>query len=154
MAQDTNKIAADFLRRQEDDIARDLLAQEFEKLGRDGPARMIRNRTDNSLGAEAALSAIKRIASIAVSGVGRTLARMSAYHAIDTEREYQINRWGEDAQNKQSVAAFLTFMRHWLTRAEQEATKGGPALALESVRKVAALGVACMEINGAPVRRS
>jgi hypothetical protein len=74
----------------------------------------------------------------------------SVLSAIGSERTYQINRWGD---RPKSVAEYLTYMRHWLTRAEQEATKGDTDLAaLESVRKVTTLGFACMEHNGAPIR--
>jgi hypothetical protein len=76
--------------------------------------------------------------------------RKQVYEVIDTERDYQDRRWGPRSN---STAAYLTFMRHWLTRAEQEATKDDdPHRALTSIRKVAALAVACMEEHGAYVR--
>lgn len=70
--------------------------------------------------------------------------------AVRLERAYQDERWGTE---KKSVAAFLTYMRHWLTQAERDATKeSGDHDALNQIRKVTALGVACMEQNGVVTR--
>ena len=70
--------------------------------------------------------------------------------AIDTERDYQKRKWGE---KRHETSAFLCFMQYHMARAIAEAsTKEGDADALEQVRKITALGVACMEQNGAPLR--
>lgn len=70
--------------------------------------------------------------------------------ALRAEREYQDARWG--TQHK-SVGEFLTCMRHWLTQAERDATKEKSAFdALNQIRKVTALGYACMEHNGVITR--
>ena len=78
--------------------------------------------------------------------------RDQVFEAINTERDYQQKRWGDDVQKAQPVAAFLTFMRHYLTLAEREASKVSGEAALEDIRKITALGVACMEAHGAPIR--
>jgi len=85
--------------------------------------------------------------------------RAEVYEAIDSERRYQDMRWNASTtttEGNHNVTEFLVYMRdyveealHYLSRnADPEATK----FALNSVRKVATLGVACMEQNGAPQR--
>jgi hypothetical protein len=76
-------------------------------------------------------------------------ARDAAKHAIDTEREYQ-KKWGEKPHE---VAAFILYMEHHLEKARALASSMSPETpALEEIRKVTALGVACMEQHGAPPR--
>lgn len=86
---------------------------------------------------------------------GRGIARAEVYSAIDTERDYQLVRWGikgEDA--KHSVGDFLTYMDDYLVEAKHRASREeGNSGALEVLRKVVALGVACMEQHGAPKRQ-
>ena len=85
--------------------------------------------------------------------------RAEVYEALDGEREYQESRWNEDtteSDGKHVVAEWVLYMEHYLglartvlsTKPEPEATQE----ALHIVRKIAALGVACMEQNGAPKR--
>jgi len=89
------------------------------------------------------------------------------YDAVEEEREYQDTRWNEDTTPSEGIhetGAFLTFMRLYLQRADElcstiatgsVAPIGHPfegESALDFVRKVTALGVACMEQNGAPKR--
>jgi hypothetical protein len=80
-------------------------------------------------------------------------ARQEVYAALDSEREYQARRWGEHAH---SVTEFLVYMRDYVEEAlhtvTREADPMAAAVALDNVRKVAALGVACMEQHGAPMR--
>jgi hypothetical protein len=80
--------------------------------------------------------------------------RMEAFHAINTERDYQDYRWGEkDALNPPSVATFLAYIQNYVTEGIHQVTKqDNDAHALDTIRKIAALGVACMEYHGAPVR--
>lgn len=85
----------------------------------------------------------------------RGIARSEVYDAIDSERDYQLVRWGikgEDA--KHSVGDFLTYMDDYLNEAKHRASReDGNSGALEVLRKVVALGVACMEQHGAPKRQ-
>lgn len=90
-----------------------------------------------------------------MSYMDRNAEREWAYESIDTERHYQAVRWNEETTEtggKHSVTEFLVFIQdytnealHVLTRnPEPQATEE----ALHIVRKIAALGVACMEQNG------
>jgi hypothetical protein len=85
--------------------------------------------------------------------------RTDVYVAIDSERDYQRRRWGEDHET--AVNSFILYMEHHLQRAREIATTckngnnfdGAPGeSSLDAIRKVTALGVACMEQNGAPRR--
>ncbi len=85
--------------------------------------------------------------------------RAEVYEAIDGERAYQA-KW---AEKPHETAAFLTYMREYLRRAEaltsiwpDGVATAGPFAGetdLDMVRKITALGVACMEQNGAPGRK-
>ena len=77
--------------------------------------------------------------------------RPRVFEAIDSERTYQKLKWGTDEKNP--VASYLTFMRYHMARAEELAsTLHTHEEALHQIRKVTALGVACMEEHGAPLR--
>ena len=97
----------------------------------------------------------------------RSEVRDDVYGAIDGERDYQDKRWTANntpSKGRHETAAFLTYMREYLRRAELLASSfadDGVAppshefmgeSALDFVRKITALGVACMEQNGAPRR--
>lgn len=83
---------------------------------------------------------------------------------VRAERLYQKRRWGVRrtplalgldvfTENDQSVGDFIAFMDHYLTLARAGlATTSGPQTALENLRKVVALGVACFEQHGCPQR--
>lgn len=78
--------------------------------------------------------------------------RDAVIKAIDSERDYQIQRWGGKPND---FGAFLTFIRHNLGRAEMECTVSSDLRkALETLRKITALGVAAMEQHGAPLRNA
>jgi hypothetical protein len=86
--------------------------------------------------------------------------RNEVYAAIDGERDYQDMRWNEqttETAGKHSVEEFVLYMEHYLhesrrllsTQASPKAIHDG----LDFVRKVTAMGVACMEQNGIVPRR-
>jgi len=84
--------------------------------------------------------------------------RLDAMQAIHDERRYQAERWNEHTTStagRHSVTEFLVYMRDYVEEAlhvvSREADPEASEKALHIVRKVAALGVACMEQNG--VRR-
>lgn len=80
--------------------------------------------------------------------------RSDVYACIDGERDYQDRKWGSPQQRPKQVGAWLTLMRALLTRAESEwAVSDGDTEALEQIRKVTAVGVACMEQHGAVERK-
>lgn len=88
--------------------------------------------------------------------------RTEVYAALDTERAYQNSKWcrtpADEAagHNPHSVTEWLAYMRYYLEQGLEVATTSNDPqaskLALEFVRKVAALGVVCMEQHGAPQR--
>lgn len=79
--------------------------------------------------------------------------RTKVFDAIDSERDYQDRKWGTPAEHPHEVGGYLTLMDVHLRRA-QEAWAGAnsDAAALESLRKVLAIGVACAEQHGIPGR--
>ncbi len=83
--------------------------------------------------------------------------RTEVYDAIDSERAYQDSRWNGDTTEscgKHTATEFILYMEHYLAKARALASttvEGDPEV-LDAVRKVTALGVACMEGNGAPRR--
>ena len=85
--------------------------------------------------------------------------REEVYHAIDTERDYQDQLWNSfttTTQGEHTVTEWLVFMEDYLNetkhilsrRAEQDVI----TRALDNVRKIAAMCVACMEQNGCTIR--
>ncbi len=86
-------------------------------------------------------------------------SREEVYEAIDSEREYQQQRWNVDtttSRGEHEIEAWVLFMEDYLLEARKQLSRNGRplahCLALESIRKVTAMGVACMEQNGAPKR--
>jgi hypothetical protein len=83
--------------------------------------------------------------------------RAEVYAAIDSERDYQDMRKHRDSgAETHSPEEFLLYMQDYLTEAVHAAARlWGPEAKpkiMEIVRKVTALGVACMEQHGAPKR--
>lgn len=84
----------------------------------------------------------------------RTKIREHVYKVIDEERKYQGLRWGIKLgsiiiEPKHSVGDFIVFMEEFLKRAKQKLTcEIHSADAMCEIRKVTALGIACMEENG------
>jgi len=86
--------------------------------------------------------------------------RAEVYKAIDGEREYQKKWDTAESSGKHETGAFIVFMEHYLQEArrlESILENGGNSIdqrslgaegSLDFVRKVTALGVACMEQNG------
>lgn len=84
--------------------------------------------------------------------------RESVYQAIDGERLYQDARWVTDGYpHVHTVTEWLVYIDSYLREAMYVVSRGDePACteqALHIVRKIAAMGVACMEQNGAPHRQ-
>jgi hypothetical protein len=75
------------------------------------------------------------------------------------ERRYQKFRWGfrqEDGsfiENHHAVSSYIVFMQDYLTEAIHYASREeGFCNALDSLRKVVALGIRCFEEHGVPPR--
>jgi hypothetical protein len=83
--------------------------------------------------------------------------RTEVYHAIDTERDYQDAKWGPtESTGLHSITEFLVFIRDYTNEAlhieSRESMTTADPKALDAIRKVAGLAVACMEQHGAPER--
>lgn len=84
--------------------------------------------------------------------------RKEVYEAVDSERDYQEERWGSQdgpdaGTNGHTVDEFALYMLSYSQDlAKLAATTRGDGPKLDFVRKVTALGVACMEQHGAPKR--
>jgi hypothetical protein len=77
------------------------------------------------------------------------MERINVYAAIDTEREWQDRKWGTVAQHPHEVGGWITLMRKLLNDAEAAwCSEDGDIQALEEIRKVLAVGVACAEQHG------
>ena len=82
-------------------------------------------------------------------------SRRDVYKAVDSERTYQEEQWGDRSH---SVTEYILFMEHYLFEARKRASTKDLSVpihhndVLDFIRKVTALGVVCMEENGAPHR--
>lgn len=77
------------------------------------------------------------------------MKRIDVYAAVDSERDYQDRKWGAIDQHPHEVGGWILLMENALRQAK-EAWSGSPNdnAALEEVRKVIGLGVACAEQHG------
>ncbi len=82
--------------------------------------------------------------------------REEVYTVLDGERAYQDNIWNEDTTStggKHTVTEWLVFMQDYLDEAKtyvsRNAEPKGSKQASHVIRKITAMGVACMEQNGA-----
>lgn len=79
--------------------------------------------------------------------------RQQVYQLVDGERTYQDSgeaRPKSDAET--SVGEWLIYIRWHLDSAFNHVYQLEETQALESIRKIAALAVACMEYNNTPTR--
>ncbi len=79
----------------------------------------------------------------------KNATRRAAFGAINSERDYQDERWGHDRVH--SPAEWILFLEHHIAKARSIAATE-PSLVMHEIRKVAALAVAAMEVNGSPER--
>ena len=96
----------------------------------------------------------------ALGDVAAVLRRKRVYAVLDGERAYQAKWDTAESKGLHEPAAFILFMEHYLAEArklESTVESGGNGThvegSLDFVRKVTALGVACMEQHGAPERK-
>lgn len=84
--------------------------------------------------------------------------RSEVYKHLDIEREYQDLKWNprRDLVNvgdeDLSISDWLNFMEFHLEKAKNQMYYHKNDAALDEVRKVTALGVRCLELNGCPER--
>ncbi len=82
-------------------------------------------------------------------------SRRDVYKALNSERTYQDERWGDRTH---TVTEYILYMEHYLEEARKRASTKDQNVpinhkdTLDFIRKVTALGVVCMEENGAPHR--
>lgn len=79
-------------------------------------------------------------------------SRAKVFNAVSKEREYQNTKWGDHDQ-RLSIADWVVFMERHLNQAKAALYNLTPEEALGEVRKVTALGVACMENKGVVERK-
>lgn len=77
------------------------------------------------------------------------MERKHVYQMIDKEREYQNSKSKREIESDEhhSIADWIVYMDYQLNEAKKLIYQLDNSSALESVRKVTALGVACMEHN-------
>lgn len=87
------------------------------------------------------------------------LTREEVYRLIDGEREYQNERWSEDTTDsagKHTPTEWLLYIDYYVQLAKASASTKPEQICRPEVmgiiRKIAAMGVAAMEQNGAPAR--
>lgn len=73
----------------------------------------------------------------------------AVFEAIVSERGYQDRKWGPPSAHPHEVGGYLTLMEVHLRRAQEAwASSNNDTKALDSLRKVLAVGVACGEQHG------
>jgi hypothetical protein len=73
--------------------------------------------------------------------------------AVHDERVFQNRKWGSVTEHPHEVGGYLTIMRKLLTDAEVAwASSRGDEGSLDEIRKVVAVGIACLEQHGAVIR--
>lgn len=84
------------------------------------------------------------------------MERTDVYKLIDGERDYQDKVQGNKYDLKaHPVAAEILMMQQYANDAANAWTHNkGDDIALAMIRKVAALGIRCMEHHGAPAREA
>lgn len=88
------------------------------------------------------------------------MERREVYKLIDGERDYQNKVWNNTTINSRNIHTeyeWLIFMQDYLTEAMRIASREpepqARLLVRESIRKITAMGVCCMEQNDTPERK-
>lgn len=83
-----------------------------------------------------------------------TFLRQVIYREIDRERTYQDRQHGGREHDKDhTVEDWLEFMDEYVTDAKALVRAGEQRVALEEIRKIVSLGIACLEVHGCPPRQ-
>ena len=81
-------------------------------------------------------------------------AKQDAFNAIVAERHYQDRKWGATQEHPHEVGAWLTVIRKLIADADAAwCGQRGDVGALDEIRKIAAVAVACMEQHGTVLRQ-
>ena len=82
--------------------------------------------------------------------------RPQVFHAIDTEREYQRQRWGEGGE-AHTPLEYLDYIQDYTNEAMHRLSRTSDEAALkatqDSLRKIAALAVCALERHGVEPRQ-
>lgn len=85
------------------------------------------------------------------------VSREQVFDAINSERDYQEQKWGGYFHEAESWCLFIEHYAH-LARVKAATTDFSDPEALRAyladIRKLTTLGVACMEQHGAPLREA
>jgi len=91
------------------------------------------------------------------------MKRKEVYKLIDGERDYQDSRWDNDKETRsgksdildkdKSLAEWLNYLEFHLNEAKHGVYALEPKTTKHSIRKIAALAVACMENHDCPPRK-
>lgn len=94
-----------------------------------------------------------------MNGTVKSAARHAVYAAIDDERAYQDTIWNDHTTTSGGLHSFeewITYMEDYLAEAKhilsRKCKQDADQTAAHIMRKVTAMGVACMEQHGAPWR--
>lgn len=80
------------------------------------------------------------------------MTREQVYDVLNGERDYQDWKWDTSKRTK-PTESYMLYMKAYLDEAIQKIShEAGDFNALDILRKVVALGVACFEDNGVPPR--
>lgn len=80
------------------------------------------------------------------------MKREEVYRAIDSERDYQNEKWSEFSDENNNWADWLLYIEHHLNKAKESVYDSHNTSFLHEIRKIAALAVACGEQNNMPSR--
>jgi len=82
-------------------------------------------------------------------------SKQDVFNAITDERVFQDRKWGTVEQHPHEVGSWLTIMRQLMNDADKGwMSNRGDEAALDDIRKVVAVGVACMEQHGIVHRKA
>jgi hypothetical protein len=77
------------------------------------------------------------------------MKREQVYEAIDTERAFQDFKWGSIDEHPHEVGAWLTILHGLIHKAQIAwSESNGDVRALQYIRKIAGVAVACSEQHG------
>jgi hypothetical protein len=87
------------------------------------------------------------------------MKRTEVYRRINQERAYQQKRWvdgkgeGDTSDEEKSIPEWVAYIEHHLDEAKLNLYHLHRDAALDSIRKIAALAVAALEVHGCPERK-
>ena len=88
------------------------------------------------------------------NAVNREMNRETVYALIDGERDPPDRKWGDIEDHPHELGSWILIMESLLEDARKAyQCANGDRKALDEIRKVVAVGVACMEQHGAPRRQ-